>query len=276
MALFGKHVLIGEHWTAYRFRFHLPQGSRGHLRMSSMFAHKLPITTVTRVLAMDIIRFAEPYHFPVHVIPNVVNPALFSLSSTEALQREFRVTPNTHRPFRFLMVATWRPIKQPLLVMKACSQLLENGIDLDLRIIGTGSQLPVMQSLANSSLLSGHVHFLGSLPKSLIAKEMQNADALLHPSDYETFSVVCAEAISCGTPVLVSNLEAVSEFINHTNGLLVENTVNAWRDAITCFCMQPLRWDHTQISNEAHARFSPNVVGQQLRDLYCELWLQSC
>jgi glycosyltransferase involved in cell wall biosynthesis len=276
MALFGKQVLIGEHWTAYRFRFHLPQGSRGHLRMAAMFGQQLPVTTVTRTLALDITRFAAPHQYASHIIPNIVDPLLFHLPATDVTSHVYSKPVDSPRSFRFLMVATWRPIKQPLLVLQACGLLLQQGIPLQLHIIGSGSQLPAMQALANAEPLDGHVQFLGTLPKSIIAEEMRQADALLHPSSYETFSVVCAEAISCGTPVLVSNLEAVSEFIDSSNGILVENTVDAWRDAIATFCMQPHRWNSKQIAQAAHARFSPAVVGQQLRNLYGELWLQSC
>lgn len=274
MALFGRQVLIGEHWTAFRFRFHLPEGGPGHRRMAAMFGQHLPITTVTRTLAHDIQCFAAPHRFPIHIIANVVDPAIFHLP---------RLAPGEHdhsaerdRPLRFLMVATWRPIKQPLLVLQACQQLVEEDLLLQLRIVGLGDQLPQMRALANSPPLAGHVQFLGALTKAEIAEEMRKADALLHPSIYETFSVVCAEAISCGTPVLVSDLDAVAEFIDASNGMLVSNTVQAWRQAIYEFCCQRQQWNAEAIGSAAHARFSPAVVGQQFRDLYRELWRPSC
>lgn len=274
MALFGRQVLIGEHWTAFRYRFHLPEGSRGHRRMAAMFGQHLPVTTVTRTLAQDIQRFAAPHRFPLHIIPNVVDPAVFHLSRHVSAEHPRAIA--SDRPFRFLMVATWRPIKQPLLVLQACQQLVEQGLSMQLRIVGLGDQLPQMRSLANTRPLAGHVQFLGPLSKSDIAEEMAQADALLHPSNYETFSVVCAEAISCGTPVLVSDLEAVAEFIDASNGLLVPNTVVAWRQAIAEFCANPRNWQSQAIASSAHARFSPAVVGQQFRVLYRELWRPSC
>lgn len=274
MALFGKQVLIGEHWTAFRFRFYLPEGSRGHRRMAAMFGQHLPVTTVTRTLADDIQRFSEPYRFPIHIIPNVVDPAIFHPSHLTHIEHSHIA--GYDRPFLFLMVATWRLIKQPLLVLQACQQLSEDGFSLQLRIVGLGDQLPQMQELANTQALAGKVKFLGPLGKVEIAKAMAQADALLHPSNYETFSVVCAESISCGTPVLVSDLEAVAEFIDASNGILVPNTVDAWRQAILEFCAYPQRWQSQAIASAAHARFSPAVVGQQFRDLYRELWPPFC
>ena len=275
MALFGRQVLIGEHWTAFRFRFHLSEGSPGHLRMAAMFGQQLPVTTVTSTLAVDIQRFAAPYQFPIHIVPNVVDPALFHPPYQESPEHHQAESSSIPRNYQFLMVATWRPIKQPLLVLQAVQLLLQEGIPLKLRIVGSGDQLPQMQRLANTPPLAGHVEFLGELSKSEIAEEMRKADALLHPSNYETFSVVCAESISCGTPVLVSNLEAVAEFIDATNGILVDNTVEAWQQAIKSFCTHAQNWPFNEISRTAHARFSPAVVGRQFRDLYHELWLQS-
>lgn len=271
--LFGRQVLIGEHWTAFRFRFNLPKGSPGHQRMAAMFAHQLPVTTVTRTLASDIQAFAAPYTFPIHIIPNVVDPLVFYPAQPISAEPGKQGQKST---YHFLMVATWRPIKQPLLVLRACQQLVKQGFDLQLRIVGLGDQLPEMQALASTAPLAGHVQFLGALSKAEIANEMRQADALLHPSSYETFSVVCAEAISCGTPVLVSDLEAVAEFIDPSNGILVTNTVEDWRQAISAFCAHLERWQPEAIARAAHARFSPEVVGQQFRDLYQALWQPSC
>lgn len=269
MGLFGKQVLIGEHWTAFHYRFHLKEGSKGHRRMAAMFSQQIPLTAVTRTLAQDIQRFAAPHQFQTHIIPNVVDPLIFYPAKLVAVPE---VQSGGKRPFRFLMVASWRPIKQPLLVLKACLQLVEDGLPLHLQIVGLGDQLPEMQATASLPPLAGHVQFLGALSKAKISEEMRQADALLHPSNYETFSVVCAEAISCGTPVLVSDLEAVAEFIDESNGILVPNTVTAWRQAILEFCAHPERWERQAIARAAHARFSPAVVGQQFRDLYHKLW----
>lgn len=271
--LFGGNVLIGEHWSAYHDNFHLPFGSPPHRRMAAMFSQKFPVCTVSPALAEDIRRFAAPHHFPVHVIPNVVDPKDFhpAPQNTAAIVRPAECKART----RFLMVANWQPIKRPLLVLEACHQAVEAGVELELRIVGDGPQHAEMVKFVATGLLAGRVTFLGPLDKPKIADEMRAADALLHPSAYETFSVVCAEAISCGTPVLASRLEAIGEFIDHSNGVLVDNTVDAWREAILRFCHEPNEWDRTAIAERAHARFSPAVVGRQFRELYRALWQQS-
>jgi glycosyltransferase involved in cell wall biosynthesis len=173
------------------------------------------------------------------------------------------------------MVASWQSIKRPLIVLEACRLVIDSGVKLELHIVGDGPQRNEMELLASTGALAGQVSFLGPLVKSRIAEEMRNADALLHASAYETFSVVCAEAISCGTPVLASRLDAIGDFVNSSNGVLVDNTVDAWRQEILRFCREPHQWDRPEIAARAHARFSPAVVGRQFRDLYRKLWTRS-
>ena len=72
-----------------------------------------------------------------------------------------------------------------------------------------------------------------SLPKNIIALERTEnitklvefysaADVVLNPSFEETFGLVTAEALSCGTPVIVSNTTASPELVDTTCGRVVE------------------------------------------------------
>lgn len=48
------------------------------------------------------------------------------------------------------------------------------------------------------------------------------ADIVLNPSYEETFGMITAEALSCGTPVIVSNATASPELVNSTCGRIIE------------------------------------------------------
>ena len=85
---------------------------------------------------------------------------------------------------------------------------------------------------------------LSSLPKNIIAlKRTDNvqqlvefysaADVVLNPSFEETFGLVTAEALSCGTPVIVSNTTASPELVDETCGRIVEkNDYDGFKRAI--------------------------------------------
>ena len=74
---------------------------------------------------------------------------------------------------------------------------------------------------------------LAGLPKNIIALERTDsvqelvelysaADIVLNPSFEETFGLVTAEALSCGTPVIVSNTTASPELVDETCGRIIE------------------------------------------------------
>jgi len=55
--------------------------------------------------------------------------------------------------------------------------------------------------------------YCGKLPKDKIAGILQDSDYFVHPSEFETFSVVTAEALMTGTPAIVANNTALPELV---------------------------------------------------------------
>lgn len=248
--LFGRQLVLCEHWSAYRFGFHLPVDSRARRRMVRIFQPGFPIIAVSNALAADIRAFCAGIDLRIVRIPNVVRPEVFHCMESSVRSRA---------PWTFLMVANWSRIKQPFLVLEAAVLLLPQHPNLKFRIVGEGHQSIEMRDFVTKNNLNAHVAFLGPLSKSEIAAEMRRSSALLHPSAYETFSVVCAEALCCGTPVIASNVGAVPEVVG-TDGILVENTVAAWRKAIDDFIREPLRFNRPEVSKKALQKFSPEAV----------------
>ena len=252
--LFGPRLLLIEHWSAYHSSFQLPPGSPALRRLQGIFATGIPVVAVSHALADDIRRFAERPELPVAVVPNAVDTALFC--------RDPQIPPPASP--MFLMVASWAPIKRPLLVLAAIRALLPQWPQLRLRVIGGGELLPEMQSYIVAHGLSEAVQLLGPQLKPRIASELHHCTALLHPSAYETFSVVCAEALCCGVPVLASAVGALPELINLANGRLVANTPEDWRVALQHLLTDSPAWDHAAIARQAAGRFSRQAVGRQL------------
>jgi glycosyltransferase involved in cell wall biosynthesis len=188
----------------------------------------------------------------------VVDPALFHPNDM----------PQSNHGQVFLMVASWAPIKRPLLVLAAFADILLQFPDATLRIVGYGHQWGDMQDFVKEKGLERNIFLLGSMPKSAIAEEMRQADGFVHASQYETFSVVCAEALCCGVPVITSKVGAIPEFVDTTNGILVDNTHEAWVEALCVFIHQQGEWNYEQISRNAIARFSPEKVGTELAKIY--------
>jgi glycosyltransferase involved in cell wall biosynthesis len=252
--LFGRRLLLIEHWSAYHTNFQLPPASAALRRLQAMFATGIPVVAVSQALAADIRRFAGRPELEVTVVANAVDTSLF------------RPDPQAPPPLSptFLMVASWAPIKRPLLVLAAIRALLPQWPQLRLRVIGGGELLPAMQASIAAYGLYEAVQLLGPQSKPRIASELQRSTALLHPSAYETFSVVCAEALCCGIPVLASAVGALPELITPATGRLVPNTADAWTAALQQWLSDPPAWNHAAIAQQAAARFSRQAVGLEL------------
>ena len=61
--------------------------------------------------------------------------------------------------------------------------------------------------------MADRFHWAGHLPDPAVAYSA--ADALLHPTVYDTFGLVVAEAMAYGLPVVVSRAAGISDLIKH-------------------------------------------------------------
>jgi len=95
------------------------------------------------------------------------------------------------------------------------------GLDIPLKIAGTGPLLPEVQKAAQES---SHIEVLGFCDKEEIMSLMQCCRGLVFPSIwYEGFPVTLLEALSTGTPVICSNIGGLPEIIeDQQQGLLFE------------------------------------------------------
>ena len=86
-------------------------------------------------------------------------------------------------------------------------------------IIGDG---PEKQNLMNQAA-GLNIEFLGAIPHHELPKYFNNADIFVNPSLSEGFGLVCAEALSCGTPVIATDLPAIRDIVQDgVNGLIFE------------------------------------------------------
>ena len=105
---------------------------------------------------------------------------------------------------------------------------------LSLTIGGDESQFPDYVAQLKQAA-DGRVTFKGKLKQDEVQDLMAQADLLLVPSLwYETYAIVVSEAFAAGIPVLVSDLGALAERVEHqVSGLKAPaGDVVAWRDQI--------------------------------------------
>lgn len=111
--------------------------------------------------------------------------------------------------------------KGQFLFLRAARQVLDRHPDAHFLCAGSGEAVPALQALAQTLGLGEHFHwrpFGDAMPEV-----MQAIDVLVHPAvSSEAFGLVVLEALSCGKPVIASDLDGLPEtFSPGENGLLV-------------------------------------------------------
>jgi L-malate glycosyltransferase len=244
-------VLIMEHWSAYHLNFGLETSDKLG-RIKRIFSHRLPVVSVSRALLNDIKEFSGHSNFDSYILPNVVDTELFSFCAKKA----------NEGPPELLMVGWSWPKKPDVLVTAFARWNMRHGHKYTLKIAGYGTHISKVEEIVQSLDLMKNVRLLGQLAPEQLAEEMKRSLFFAHCSFYETFSVVCAEALSCGIPVIASNVGGIAEFVHPDNGILVEeNTVDKWEASLET--MVGRQFDRPTIAREAQARFSSLEIGRQ-------------
>jgi glycosyltransferase involved in cell wall biosynthesis len=138
-------------------------------------------------------------------------------------------------------------------------------------MVGDGPARAEYEGLAVDSGLANKVTFHGLKAKSEVAEFMRQADLLVLPSLFETFSVVAAEALTTGTPVLTTRCGGPEEYINEDVGLVVPPAdAEALCEGLDYMLDHLEKFNPSKISRYAIERFSPDRIGKQLHGIYLE------
>jgi glycosyltransferase involved in cell wall biosynthesis len=247
----GAKTIISEHWSKVEKFLKHPV----YKRIAMNAYHKcFAIICVSEFLSHKLAKVTGQINLV--VIPNVINTEIFAY-----LPKSF--SDNTR--LSFLCVASWRPPKRLDLIFDAlCNYANETDRQIDLRIVGNGQQA---EALKNRKVPGNfHTEWFGYLNKTAIAALLRSTRVFLHASDIETFSVVTAEALSAGTPVLASKVGALPELINELNGVLAENNPESWLQCIREIVSK--QFDYEAISMHNRTRYSPDKIGNSIISIY--------
>ena len=96
---------------------------------------------------------------------------------------------------------------------------------------------------------------------------MWSANALVLPSEFETFGVVLIEALATGIPVIATRCGGPEEFVTPAEGVLInrgdETELTRAMISIRTRAFRPQR-----LASSAAARFGYDVIARQLCEVY--------
>jgi len=155
-------------------------------------------------------------------------------------------------------------------ILRAFKMAFSFNPNLELVIVGEGENKINLQKLALELNIADDVIFKGRLTGDELVKTIDECNALLMFSHYETFCLVNIEAFACGKPVITSNAGAIPSYMNERLGIMVEkNDEKKLSEAILKFAKNPSIYNVEYIRSFAQ-NFSYEKIGKRLNDIYNE------
>ncbi len=142
--------------------------------------------------------------------------------------------------------------------------------DIEFHIIGKGEQKEMLTKLAEElQVLNKCVFFHGFVTEEEKMNLLLNSDFHILNSDEEGFSVVTAEAILYGIPVIATKCGGPEDFVPKEVGLLIEiRNLNQLINAILYMIDNSDKYDKQNMFEFGRNKFSPQIICQQTYDVY--------
>lgn len=163
------------------------------------------LSSVSRWLA-DRTRQLFKIRNPIGIIPNFVDPAVFS-PHTERCRRDQFADPGEKI---CIHISNFRPVKRVGDVIRVFARISER-TPARLLMIGDGPEREQAEVLTTDLGIAERVNWLGRQPS--VARFLPCADLFLFPSNGESFGLAALEAMACGIPVIGASAGGLPEVV---------------------------------------------------------------
>ena len=151
-------------------------------------------------------------------------PRTLVLPSVEEWPPATPPSPTCRAEFRLTYVGALRPRDAPELLLEAVRRVAEQGLPVELDLIGHYEGTPQGSELARrcaaDPVLRRVVRLRGTVSDAALARDLASSDGLVltrrdAPAEVLSFPTRLVEYLRCGRPVLVSDVGDVSRYLRH-------------------------------------------------------------
>ncbi|MCX5886872.1 MAG: glycosyltransferase family 4 protein [Proteobacteria bacterium] len=213
------------------------------------------------------------------------------------VRKSFSVIPNPIDTSRFiskgyrdrlstqviLQVGKFQDLKNTKVLIQALPEVLKIFPQIKLRLIGSdtltgprsSSYRQMVEGLAHELGVRDRVEFSDMIPRKELIEHYQQARLAVVPSLFENFPFTCLEAMSCGCPVIASNVGGLPEMIEDgVSGFLFQpDNKEELAEKIVALLSDPALAE--SMGNEAAIRvrrcYSQEVIIPQILNVYRQL-----
>ncbi len=169
----------------------------------------------------------------------------------------------------FIHTSTLKPVKSPLLIVKAAEIALKKNPNMYFLVIGEGELGPEMRKMVNRKGLKSRFRFLGWCNQSQVRKYLGLSDALVMASKREGLPRAVLEAIAMAKPVISSRAGGIPEIVFHnkTGFLYKHGDINALANYMNSMTNKKTR-ERLSAETIRHAKkMSISELGKKYNDL---------
>jgi glycosyltransferase involved in cell wall biosynthesis len=166
-------------------------------------------------------------------------------------------------------VSIMGPAKNLGALLQAVDRLRRRRTDFILRLIGDGESRAAIEHIAEALRLGDVVEFTGRVSADEVHRLLADSIFTVVSSTHETFSVVAAESLMCGRPVLSTRCGGPEEFVTPAVGRLIEaGSVEALVEGLDWMLDHFHEFDPAALHEYAAERFAPDVVAARILEVY--------
>ena len=160
--------------------------------------------------------------------------------------------------------------KGPEFFLRSAKKVLEHEKNTKFVVAGMGDMLPRLIHQAIDLGISDQVIFTGKLTEEEVRHIYQISSVYVMPSVSEPFGITALEAISAGTPTIVSKTAGVSEVFRHCLRVDFWDTDEIANKIIALLRYEPLRKTIRSHQQQEIELFTWDRVAQKTLDVYHE------
>ncbi len=244
--------IITEHWSGS-----LASRKKPAYKFARFFARKAKAIIVLSKPMENLMR-ERGIKNNYFIVPNVVDADMFSMNKK-----------HLSKTFKWLHVSSLKDdIKNVSGILYAISKIEKKNFRLDI-IGGGGDDIKLEKLSAELELLNTHVFFHGIQTHDKIAEAMSQVDAFVMNSRRESFSCVIMEAMSCGLPILSTDVVGIADFITPDVGILIpSDDESALKDGMIEMMQNRNKYSGREIRNKIVETCSYESVGKQISKIY--------
>lgn len=193
-------------------------------------------------------------------IPNIVNIDFF----TPVLKSE-------DERFKFINIASLDENKNQKMLIQSFAKVFKDK-NVRLTIVGDGPELQSLKNLIDELQMQEQITLFGRANREEVKTLLQESDAFVLSSKYETFGVVVIEAMSCGLPVIATKCGGPESIVRDKRvGLLTDIDENSLADLMKYLYENRDTYDSEYIAQYTKDKFSEEAVVAELEEVYNDI-----